>query len=164
MPEKVLVLDTSAVIAGLVPGLVGVRQVTVEEVLEEARDLCSKLELETAVVTGGVRVLEPSARALEEVRGKVAHTGDVVSATDAKLLALALDLKRAGEEPEVVTDDYAIQNLASLLGLPYRRIAAPGIKEILRWEMVCQACGRRYPPPLLECEACGSKLARRPRR
>jgi len=161
---KIYVLDTSAVIAGFVPGLAGVNQVTIQEVLEEARDLCSKLELETAVITGGVRVLEPSAKALEEVERKATHTGDVVSATDAKLLALAIDLKRAGEEPEVVTDDYAIQNLASLFNLPYRSIAVPGIKEIWRWEMVCQACGKKYPPPLLECDACGSKLVRSPRR
>ncbi|TEU13386.1 MAG: ribonuclease VapC, partial [Hadesarchaea archaeon] len=50
MPRKVYVLDTSAVIAGFVPGLAKAEQVTVQEVLEEARDLCSKLELETAVV------------------------------------------------------------------------------------------------------------------
>ena len=158
---KVFVLDTSAVMAGFVPGLVKIRQVTVQEVLDEARDLCSRLKLETAIVTGGVEVLEPSTKALEEVKKKVAHTGDVVSATDVRLLALALDLKQAGEEPEMVTDDYAIQNLASLLDLSHRRISMPGIKEILRWEMVCPACGKRYSPSALECETCGTSLMRR---
>jgi UPF0271 protein len=164
VPRKIYVLDTSAVIAGFVPGLAKAEQVTVQEVLEEACDLCSKLELETAVVAGKVKVVGPSKETLDEIRTKVTHTGDTVSATDIKLLALALGLKRAGEEPELVTDDYAIQNLASLFGLSYRRIAMPGIKEVLRWEMVCSACNRGYPPPASRCEVCGSGLIRRPRR
>ncbi|MDI6883607.1 MAG: hypothetical protein QMD00_00450 [Hadesarchaea archaeon] len=162
MARRTLVLDTSAVIAGFVPGLAEAEQVTVSEVLEEARDLCSKLELETAVLAGKVKVVEPSKNSLTEVRTKVKHTGDVVSGTDVKLLALALDLK--GEGAELVTDDYAIQNLASLFDIPYRRVAMPGIKEVLRWEAVCPACGRRYPPSMIKCLTCGSKLVRKPRR
>ena len=158
----VLVLDTSAVIAGVAPGLVDAEQVTVREVLDEARDLCSKLKLETAVLVGKVKVADPSKASLAEVRAKVKHTGDVVSQTDIKLLALALDLK--DKKAELVTDDYAIQNLASMFGISYRRVAMPGIKEVLRWEMVCPACGRRYSPSAIKCLACGSELERRSRR
>jgi UPF0271 protein len=164
LPSKIYVLDTSAVIAGFVPGLAEVEQVTVQEVLEEARDLSSKLELETAVTTGKVSVAEPSSEALTEVRRKVGQTGDRVSKTDVKLLALALDLQHAGREPELVTDDYAIQNLASLLKIAYRRVAMPGIKEVLAWEMVCPACDRVYPADALQCEICGSTLTRRPKK
>lgn len=162
MARRTLVLDTSAVIAGLAPGLVDAEQVTVSEVLEEARDLCSKLELETAVLAGKVKVVEPSKNSLVEIRTKVKDTGDVVSETDIRLLALALDLK--DKKAELVTDDYAIQNLASLFDLPYRRVAMPGIKEVLRWEAVCPACGRKYPPAVTKCSTCGSKLVRRSRR
>lgn len=162
MAQKKLVLDTSAVIAGFVPGLSKAEQITISEVLEEARDLCSKLELETAVLAGKVKVLEPSKNSLATIRAKVKHTGDIVSKTDIKLLALALDLKDEGAE--LATDDYAIQNLASMFDIPYYRIAMPGIKEVLRWEAVCSACGRRYPPSTVMCLACGSKLVRKPRR
>jgi len=156
---KTFVLDTSAVIAGFVPGLAETDQITVPEVLEEARDLCSKLELETAMISGKVSVVEPSQRSIAMVRAKSRHTGDVVSQTDIKLLALALDHRDEGVE--LVTDDYAIQNLASLLGVPYRRVLMPGIKEVLRWESVCPGCGRRYPPSTVECPTCGSKLERK---
>ncbi len=159
---KTFVLDTSAIIAGFVPGLAETDQITVPEVLEEARDLCSKLELETAVISGKVRVMEPSQKSLATVRAKSRHTGDVVSQTDIKLLALALDCRDEGAE--LVTDDYGIQNLASLLGIPYRRVVMPGIKEVLRWESVCPGCGRRYPPSVAECPICGSMLERRARR
>lgn len=162
MAQKKLVLDTSAVIAGFVPGLAKAEQITIPEVLEEARDLCSKLELETAVLAGKVKVLEPSKNSLAAIRAKVKHTGDIVSQTDIKLLALALDLKDEGAQ--LVTDDYAIQNLASLFDVPYCRIAMPGIKEVLRWEAICPACGRKYSPPTAMCIACGSRLVRKPRR
>jgi UPF0271 protein len=164
LPRKIYVLDTSAIIAGFVPGLADVEQVTVQKVLEEAKDLCSKLELEAAVVAGKVKVMEPSKSSLAEVRLKVGQTGDRVSDTDVELLALALDLRWAGEEPMLVTDDYAIQNLARLLGIPYRRVAMPGITEVLTWEMTCPACGRSYPATATQCEVCGSSLVRRPRR
>jgi UPF0271 protein len=160
--QKKIVLDTSAVISGFVPGLAKAEQVTIPEVLEEARDICSKLQLETAVMAGKVRVMEPSKDSLAAIRAKVKHTGDLVSQTDVKLLALALDLKDEGAQ--LVTDDYAIQNLASLFEIPYCRIAMPGIKEVLRWEAVCMACGRKYPPTTAMCVACGSKLVRKPRR
>ena len=162
MAQRKIVLDTSAVIAGFVPGLARAEQVTIPEVLEEAQDLCSKLELETAVLAGKVKVLEPSENSLNTIRAKVKHTGDIVSETDVKLLALALDLKAEGVE--LATDDYAIQNLASMFEIPYCRVAMPGIKEVLRWEAVCPACGRRYSPSAATCMACGSKLIRKPRR
>lgn len=156
-------MDASAVIAGFVPGLSDVEQVTVQEVLEEARSLSSKLELETAVRAGRVRVSEPSEESLAEVKEKAGETGDKVSRTDIMLLALALDLRRVGKNPELVTDDYAIQNLAKLLDVPYRRVAMPGITRVLKWRMVCPACGRTYPVTASRCDACGSRLVRKPR-
>jgi len=152
------------VIAGFVPGLADVEQVTVQEVLEEARDLCSRLEFETAVTAGKVSVTEPSKESVLKVRKKVGQTGDRVSEVDIKLLALALDLQLAGKGPELVTDDYAIQNLASLFGIAYRRVAMPGIKEVFAWGMVCPACGRTYSPDASRCDICGSQLRRKPKR
>lgn len=162
MSGKAYVLDTSAVIAGFVPGLADIEQVTVPEVLEEAHDLSSRLELETAVTAGKVEVMEPSDDALAKVKAKVNETGDKVSGTDTKLLALALDLLEADRNPELVTDDYAIQNLASMFGISYSKIAMPGITKVLKWRMKCPACGRVFPVTTSRCGACGSSLVREP--
>ncbi len=164
MSHKIFVLDTSAVIAGFVPGIVEVRQVTVQEVLDEAKDLCSKLELETAVDAGKISVIEPSREALAEVRKKVDQTGDRVSNTDVKLLALSLDMLRAGDMPELVTDDYAVQNLASIFNIPFRCVVMPGITEVFIWQMICPACGGTYSAAFTKCEVCGSELVRRPKK
>ena len=163
MSREVYVLDTSAVIAGFVPGITEVRQVTVQEVLDEAKDLCSKLELVTAVDAGKISVIEPSKEALTEVRKKVGQTGDRVSNTDVKLLALSLDMLRAGDEPELVTDDYAVQNLASIFNIHFRRVAMPGITKVFTWQMICPACKRRDPANVSNCDFCGSELVRRPK-
>jgi UPF0271 protein len=164
LANKIYVLDTSAVIAGFVPGLTDAEQVTIRDVLEEARDLCSRLEFETAVSAGKVSVVEPSKESVLKVRDKVGQTGDRVSEVDIKLLATALDLQLAGKLPELLTDDYGIQNLASFFGIPYNKVAMPGIKEVFSWEMVCPACGRTYSPNASQCAACGTQLRRKPKK
>ena len=161
MSREVYVLDTSAVIAGFVPGIIDVRQVTVQNVLDEAKDLCSKLELETAVDAGKISVMEPSKEALAEVRKKIGQTGDRVSNTDVKLLALSLDILRGGDTPELVTDDYAIQNLARTYNIPFKKMKMPGITKIFTWRMVCPACKRKYAADVSKCDFCGSSLVRR---
>ena len=164
MSREVFVLDTSAVIAGFVPGITEVRQVTVQEVLDEAKDLCSKLKLETAVDAGKILVVEPSKEALAEVKKKVNQTGDRISNTDVKLLALSLDMLRAGDNPKLLTDDYAIQNLARMLGIQYQVVVMPGITKVIIWKSVCQSCGRTYDAETTVCEVCGAALVRRPGR
>ena len=164
MSRGVYVLDTSAVIAGFVPGIIDVRQVTVQNVLDEVKDLCSKLELETAVGAGKISVVEPSKEALMEVRKKIGQTGDRVSNTDIKLIALSLDMLRAGGMPKLVTDDYAIQNLASIFNIPFKRVVMPGITEVFTWQIICPACGKKYSVEFTKCEICGSELVRRPKK
>lgn len=163
MGRKIFVLDTSAVIAGFLPGLAEVEQITVEEVLEEAKTLSPKLGLEAAMASGKLKVVKPSHTSILEVESQVMVTGDNVSDVDIKILALALDVKRAGDEPELVTDDYAIQNLASFFGIKYRRVAMPGITKKLYWEKVCPACGLVHPASSSKCKICGSALVRRPK-
>jgi UPF0271 protein len=159
---KIIILDTSALISGFVPGLSDVEQVTVQEVLDETRSLSTRLGLETAVISGKVKVVKPSSKAMEDVMKNVKKTGDSISETDAKLLAIAVDLKDRGAE--IVTDDYAVQNLARVLEIPHRPVLTSGIKKVFKWELVCSACGRKYPVTESKCQVCGSDLLRRPKK
>lgn len=162
MTDKVYVLDTSAIIAGFAPGLIDAQQLTVPEVINEAQTLSAKLKLETAVSLGNVGIEDPPEEAVAEVRDEVAKTGDKVSETDIKILGLAFHLQKLGKDPVVVTDDYAIQNLATLLEITYSQIAQPGITTVLRWKKRCPSCGKTYPVDASSCEVCGSKLRREP--
>lgn len=163
MNKKTFVLDTSALIAGFTPNLEEPKQYTVPKVLEEARSLSAKLKLETAISSGQMKVKSPSEEALEKVREEVEKTRDLVSQTDIEILALAQELRGSGKNPEIVTDDYAIQNLAELLEIQYSEVAKPGISDVYEWEKECPACGRVYKEDISRCKACGSRLRRKPK-
>ncbi len=163
LEEKVLVPDTSALIAGFTPSLEKRKQYIVPKVLDEARSMPLKLKLETAMNSGQVRMQQPSQEFVEKVENKVEKTKDHVSPTDIQILALAKELQKAGKDPEIITDDYAIQNLAELLNIKYSHVAKPGISEVYEWERKCLACGRRYSEDIEKCRICGSKLIRKPK-
>lgn len=163
MKNKVLILDTSALIGGFNPNLEEPKQYIVPKVLEEARSLSTKLKLETAISSGQIKVKEPSDESLATVEKEIEKTNDKVSKTDIELLALAQELREAGEIPNIVTDDYAIQNLAELLEIKYSRVAQPGITAIYEWEKKCPSCGRTYEKDIDRCEVCGAKLRRKPK-
>ena len=75
-----------------------------------------------------IRIASPSARALERVRREAKSTGDSgkLSETDIELLALAADLGY-----ELLTDDYAIQNVARVMGIAARGLDQKGITQVL---------------------------------
>lgn len=163
MKNKVYILDTSALIGGFTPNLRKRTQYIVPRVLEEARSLPVKLKIETAISSGQIKIREPSEESLEMVKEQVAKTKDRVSETDIQILALAEELRKAGRQPEIITDDYAIQNLAETLEISYSQVAQPGINDVYEWERRCPACGRVYEEDIEKCKACGSKLKRKPK-
>ncbi|MFQ6012377.1 MAG: NOB1 family endonuclease [Thermoplasmata archaeon] len=148
-----LVLDTSAILSGMdFAGEVYVPS----SVLREARKggLDPRLE---AVLETKSRIFEPRDVDLRRVSRVSQETGDdaSLSRTDQEVLALALQLGAA-----VVTDDYAIQNVADRLGLRYRPALLPGIRRQEGWSFRCRGCGRHWPRALDACPVCGAEIRR----
>ncbi len=148
-----LVLDTTAILSGMdFAGEVYVPS----SVLREARKggLDPRLE---AVLETKSRVFEPRTRELRVVSQASIETGDdaSLSQTDQEVLALALQLEAA-----VVTDDYAIQNVAARLGLQYEPALLPGIRKEEEWSFRCRGCGRYWPRTLEACPVCGAEVRR----
>ena len=167
--RKVIVLDTSAFLAGFDPFSLSEEQVTVSMVEEEIkRNSMIKLRFETAVESGKLKVKAPSQNALDKIKASSTKVGDSfkLSETDTQLLALALELKASGYTPQIVTDDYSIQNVATQLGIQFLALATFGIKRLLEWIRYCPACHREYPAncTFKECQVCGTELKRKPRR
>jgi len=161
---KAIVLDASAFITGFGPHLITIPAIatfTVREVIDELKNKDLKLKVELSLTEGSLKLVEPTERALMITKNMAEKSGDVsaLSITDLKIVALACDLKEEGEEVTVMTDDYGIQNVACLLGIPYSPAAESGIKKMIFWKNICCACNKEFPPGFKEeCSHCGSSL------
>ncbi len=102
-----------------------------------------------------IKVSQATASALSKVREAAKGTGDSsrLSRTDIGVLALALEIQAA-----VVTDDYSIQNLASVLGVEFLPMNMKGITKVVRWNYLCTGCGKVFKEPQPDCPICGSPL------
>ncbi|MFB6094694.1 MAG: NOB1 family endonuclease [Halanaeroarchaeum sp.] len=111
-----------------------------------------------AMEGGGMHIQIPDESTLQTVRQVATRTGDetVLSATDVDLLAAAVEL-----DATLVTDDYAMQNVADALDLAVEVIAQDGIEERRDWHFQCQGCGREFEDDRERCPICGSHLARK---
>ncbi len=164
-----LVLDTSAFLAGFDPFKVSEQQVTVPNVEEEIRaNSMTWVRFKAATENGKVTMKRPAQEAAEKVEECAIEVGDsfFLSETDKQVLALALDLKASGFIPQIVTDDYSIQNVAKRLGIEFTSLVTFGIRRVLEWIRYCPACHREYAANCVstECVVCGTELKRKPRK
>ncbi len=141
------VVDSSAIIAGIKPPPEEV--IIPPSVLNEIKDLPPDIWL--------YQVVEPDSKFIEKVVEIAKRTGDynVLSPTDIDVIALALQ-----EKATIITDDYAIQNVASFLGLKFESGEMRGIKEKRRWKWKCESCGRYFSKFHETCPVCGGRLRR----
>lgn len=165
--KKVIILDTSAFVAGFDPFSVKEEQYITLKVKEELTgELKTDIRLNTAIESGRLKVKCPEKHFLEDAKSAAKTTGDisVLSAADIEVLALALQFKSEGLSPMIATDDYAIQNVAKHLGIKYMPLATFGVRTLLKWIRYCPACYRKYPSNhgAKTCEICGTELKRKP--
>jgi UPF0271 protein len=105
-----------------------------------------------------MRIHIPDPETVERVERASRETGDeaALSRTDVRLLAAAFEL-----DATLVTDDYAMQNVADKLDVGVEVIAQDGIDERRDWQFQCQGCGRTFDENRDRCTICGSDLERK---
>jgi UPF0271 protein len=111
-----------------------------------------------AMEGSGMHVHVPDADAIRRVERAARESGDadVLSATDVRLIAAAVEL-----DATLVTDDYAMQNVAERLGVAVDAISREGITEEREWLFQCAGCGRTFEDDRDRCPICGSDLTRK---
>ncbi|CAI50584.1 rRNA maturation endonuclease Nob1 [Natronomonas pharaonis DSM 2160] len=111
-----------------------------------------------ALEGSGMRIHIPDPETVERVKRAARETGDAetLSRTDIRLLATAFEL-----DGVLVTDDYAMQNVADKLDTAVEVIAQEGIDERRDWNYQCQGCGRTFDEHHERCQICGSDLERK---
>ncbi len=111
-----------------------------------------------ALEGSGMYIHVPDDGAVDTVRRAAVETGDAdeLSETDRRLIATAFEL-----DGTLVTDDYAMQNVAERLDVPVEVIAREGITEQRDWQFQCAGCGRTFDEQKERCPICGSELTRK---
>ncbi|MFB6104828.1 MAG: NOB1 family endonuclease [Halobacteriaceae archaeon] len=111
-----------------------------------------------AMEGSGMHIQIPDDGAIDRVQSVADRTGDLeaLSDTDIRLVASALEL-----DATLVTDDYAMQNVAEELGIAVDVIARDGIDEQRDWLFQCAGCGREFEERRDRCPVCGSELTRK---
>lgn len=153
---ETLIIDTGPLMEGYTPPEDAKCLVPPEVVEELDEQGVSTYE----ILERGLVTTFPSDRSVQLVTEYAEETGDldVLSPADVALLALAGE-----KEGTLVTDDYAMQNVASRMGVEARAFSKAGISEELEWEWYCPACRGHTGPRKGECPVCGTELKRRPR-
>lgn len=102
-----------------------------------------------------LKVSQATSQTVRKVMAAAKGTGDSarLSSVDVEVLALAMEL-----EAVVITDDYSIQNLATVLKVAYRPSGMKGITKVVRWNYLCTGCGKVFKEQHPDCPVCGSPL------
>lgn len=155
------VLDANAFYAGL-SFLSSTKCYTTSLVFEEVRHLKGSYSLlEILVEADNLRIVDPDEKYANEVYSVTIQSGDYskLSKADISVLALAYQLGKT-----LISDDFAVENTAKLLGISIMPLVTKGIKHIRKWISFCGTCGKGYGPNITECSICGNRLKRRSKR
>ncbi len=157
------VLDATPIFAGYSPSITSAPHFTTNEIL---RELGETERLRLSVSGGWLQIREPSKQSLLWVRKAASESGDrlVLSSADISILAVSLELMGEGFRVRLVTDDYAVQNVASKLRIGIQNYLWKGIRREIKWELYCPTCRKTYNTQRQTCPSCGSTLKRRPSR
>lgn len=123
----------------------------------------TRASIQGLIEAGRLVVEEPSKQVVEKVTEFSTASGDVgaLSEADVSILALALQLS-SRFDVTVLSDDYAVENVAKLLGVRYASVMAKGIRVGARWLIYCGGCGKVFTDARHRfCDVCGSRLRRK---
>ncbi len=111
-----------------------------------------------ALEGSGMHMHIPDEETVERIERAARETGDFdeLSRTDIRLIAATFEL-----DGTLVTDDYAMQNVAEKLEVRVEVIARDGIEQQRNWRFQCQGCGREFDEKEERCPICGSELSRK---
>ncbi len=125
---EAFVLDTSALLLGF--SAPGAKLYTTSSAISEVRyGELQVTRLEALVSAGTLTVATPSQASLEKARSESKSLAVPLSPTDQEIVALALDLAQSYKRVTIVTDDHALQNIAAHLGISYKGLKHPEIRE-----------------------------------
>jgi endoribonuclease Nob1 len=152
-------LDAGAFYTGLIFLSSTYRYYTTQAVFDEVKHIKrSHGAIEALIESNTLQILNSDRNSIEKVVAAARRTGDYAKLSDADISIIALALQL---EIVLVSNDYAVANVATTLKIPVKSVAGKGIKHTRRWIAYCSACGRAFGPNAKECRLCGNRLRRK---
>ncbi|MGH1567024.1 MAG: NOB1 family endonuclease [Nitrosopumilus sp.] len=151
------ILDASAFYAG-VPFRSASDYYTTSLVYDEIKHIKKNHDaLGTLLETNRLKIREPNKEAIGITIKAARDSGDYqqLSKQDMSIIALCIEMNG-----EIISDDFAISNVAKNLDLKISPIMTQGIKDVGKWVHYCPGC-RTYHVKGKECPMCGTELKRK---
>ena len=151
------VLDSSAFYAGIPFGS-NEPSYTTSLVYDEIKHIKKNHDaVDILIETGRLTISNPESEFIEIVRNTANESGDLheLSVEDISIIALSLKLNA-----ELITDDFAVSNVAKNLNIQVFPVMTDGIKNIVSWTYYCPGCNSNFPESII-CPKCGNKLKRK---
>lgn len=151
------ILDASAFYAG-VPFRSSDVCYTTTLVFDEIKHIKKNHDaLGTLLETNRLKIREPDVESTKTAILAAKNTGDFPQLSKQDISIIALCIENKGD---IITDDFAISNVAKNLGLKIIPIMTRGIKDVGKWVHYCPGC-RTNHTSRTECPACGTPLKRK---
>ncbi len=150
--KKKYIIDTSAILSGKL-NIWENDYIYPDSVIQEIRSGSLEKILEVA----DIKTCSPDPEYIKMAGEAALKTGDyhVLSSTDIDVIALAIELNGI-----IITDDYAIQNVARYCGIEYTEGGISGIKKNIIWKYRCAGCHKIYSEYRKICPVCGHEVKR----
>ena len=160
MDELIFIIDTSAILSGVPLNLGTAQMVTSTGITSELHPGGRDYRTFQFLRQKGLELHSPSKASLKYVRSIAAKTGDEkrLSTIDLEILALAWDLqKKVNTRAIILTDDYAMQNVAHTLNILFEPVSQKKITKKFKWSCRCPGCKRRFKDFVAVCPICGTE-------
>ena len=151
------ILDASAFYAG-VPFQTSKVHFTTTLVYQEIQHIKKNQDiLRTLIETNRLKVIEQEELPIEEAEIAAKESGDFAQLSEEDISIIALGIKTKGE---IISDDFAISNVAKNIGLKISPVMTKGIKDVGNWIHYCPGC-KTIQKEKKECPNCGTTLKRK---
>ena len=114
--------------------------------------------IQILIETKRLMICDPEHQFVITANNAAKKSGDIPNLSDEDISIIALSLQL---NAELVTDDFAISNVAKNLGIRVIPVMTNGIKNIITWKYYCPGCKINFSK-VRECPRCGNKLKRKP--
>ena len=151
------VLDSSAFYAGI-PFSSNEPSYTTSLVYDEIEHIKKDHDaIRILIETKRLTINEPEDQFVIAANNAAKKSGDFsnLSKEDISTIALSLQLKA-----ELVTDDFAVSNVAKNLNIKVIPVMTNGIRNVVIWKYYCPGCNANFSK-VTKCPRCGNKLKRK---